>query len=120
MTTLKKTIGNFGEKLACDYLIRKGYQIFANNTKVGQKEIDIIAAIGGLTVFIEVKTSISESDSLSNEALSRGQITTIKKAIQRFCFLNHINLNRTRFDYISITLYRQSKSAKIRHYKDIY
>lgn len=48
--------GQLGEQLAVDYLQGKGYQILAQNWRFKRAELDIIAKIEGILVFIEVKT----------------------------------------------------------------
>ena len=59
-----KELGNYGEKLACEYLVSKGYKIIGKNYRINFGEIDIIARKNwGLfrkndkTIhFVEVKT----------------------------------------------------------------
>ena len=57
-----KVIGSLGEKLACEYLVNKGYKILGKNCKYFCGEIDIVAKKKGLFAdkaihFVEVKTS---------------------------------------------------------------
>jgi putative endonuclease len=118
--TVKKTIGNFGEQLACDFLIRRGYQIIDRNKKIGRREIDIIAADYGVLVFVEVKTTARIINAAAEEALSRGQIETIKKAISLYCRAKRIDLNKTRLDFICIKINRFSQKAVLKHYRNIY
>jgi putative endonuclease len=119
MLTIKKTIGNFGEQLARDFLIRRGYKIIDCNKKVGRREIDIIAANNGTLVFVEVKTLVSIT-AAAEEALSRRQIEIIKKAISLFCRDKRIDLGKTRLDFICIKIDRFSRKANLKHYRDIY
>ena len=53
--------GKFGEDLAVNYLINKGYQILERNWRSGHKEIDIIALDGDTLVAVEVKTRKSNT-----------------------------------------------------------
>ena|ERR1035437_7224839 len=60
-----KDTGNEGEKLACEYLVKKGYKILGKNYRVNFGEIDIIAKKRGLFAdktihFVEVKTLSGE------------------------------------------------------------
>lgn len=67
MTT--KELGNLGEKLACEYLVDKGYNILGRNHRISFGEIDIIAKKrwrlarlfkNDATIhFVEVKTIVS-------------------------------------------------------------
>jgi putative endonuclease len=38
-----KELGNLGEKLACEYLVKNGYKILGKNYRINLGEIDIIA-----------------------------------------------------------------------------
>ncbi len=50
-------IGKLGEKIACGYLVKKGYKIVDRNYKRKFGEIDVIAkSKEGTLVFCEVKT----------------------------------------------------------------
>jgi putative endonuclease len=119
MLNKKKTIGNFGEQLAVDFLIKRGYQIVGNNERLGHKELDIVAKLGNKTVFVEVKTRLSFGEVQAEEALTRGQIETIKKAVNTFCRNNKLISGTSRLDFIAININRLSKTARIKHYVDI-
>lgn len=63
-----KELGDLGEKIACEYLVKKGYKILARNYRISFGEIDIIAvkklSISSILAkrpihFVEVKTIIS-------------------------------------------------------------
>lgn len=49
-------LGNWGESVARDYLITKGYVIVESNWRMDCFEIDIIATKGPRIIFVEVKT----------------------------------------------------------------
>jgi len=119
MLTAKKTIGNFGEQIARDFLARRGYKIIDSNKKIGRREIDIITAINGTMVFVEVKTLATAWLTPAEEMLTRRQIEIIKKAIHLYCRNYRINMDNTRLDFISININRQTKKAKLKHYLDI-
>jgi len=119
MLTEKKTIGNFGEQLARDFLIRHGYRIIDSNKKIGHREIDIIAKTGFFTVFVEVKT-LANNRIPAEEALTRHQIRILKKTISSYCYSYRLPTRNTRLDFISINIDRKTKVVKIRHYPNIY
>ena len=61
-----KDLGDKGERLACEYLVSKGYKILDKNHRINFGEIDIVAKKKGLFAdktihFVEVK-SLSYQD----------------------------------------------------------
>ncbi len=57
MATVKKEIGDFGENIAVEYLLKKGYHIVAKNYRFKNfGEIDLVTKKDGVLVFFEVKT----------------------------------------------------------------
>jgi len=113
-------IGKFGEKLAKNYLIRHGYQILASNVKTSYKEIDIIARKGTRLIFVEVKTRQSETFGTADEAMSWSKLNNFNRAIELYMARRNIETDDIRADLISIDLNRYEKTAKIKHYKDIF
>ena len=55
MHSYNKDIGSFGEALARDYLISKGYKILNMNFRNKFGEIDIICKKNNLLIFCEIK-----------------------------------------------------------------
>ncbi len=53
MTT--KELGDLGEKMACEYLVEKGFKILGKNYRITFGEIDIIAKRDKTIHFVEVK-----------------------------------------------------------------
>lgn len=54
-SALSTAKGNKAEDAAVAFLQRNGYQILERNCRLGRGELDIIAELGELLVFIEVK-----------------------------------------------------------------
>jgi putative endonuclease len=52
----RKETGRLGEKIAAEFLVRRGFQIVASNFRKAWGEIDIIALKGNVVRFVEVKT----------------------------------------------------------------
>lgn len=68
-----KELGDLGEKLACEYLVSKGYNILQRNYRIRFGEIDIIARekwglLGDKTIhFVEVKAIRAGNESFFPE-----------------------------------------------------
>jgi len=51
-----KELGNLGERIACEYLVKKGFKILGKNYRITFGEIDIIVRHKNIIHFVEVKT----------------------------------------------------------------
>ncbi len=93
-------IGSWGEKIAREALIVKGYAITECNHHIGNYEIDIIAMKGNRIVFVEVKTRSSDYvDPL--ESIDRKKIQRMARAADAYIRNNSIRLE-AQFDIITI------------------
>ncbi len=52
----RKELGELGERIACEYLVGKGYKILGKNYRINFGELDIIAKKDKVIHFVEVKT----------------------------------------------------------------
>ena len=136
----QKRLGNFGERIAENYLKNKGYQILdrnyffriPGNPKSG--EIDIIAQKSGIISFIEVKTLTDRRQpSLHPPAfgrhLDRASIISpeekvdfakqrkLRKTAESWLMKKRIPLNtKWQIDVIAIEL--KNKKAKVSHFEN--
>lgn len=96
-------LGKLGEDIACDYLIRKGYTIVSRNEKNLMGEIDIIATIDDVLVFVEVKARETTDFGLPQEAVTPIKQQKIRKTatyyLKRKKLLDKV---ACRFDCIAI------------------
>lgn len=118
----RKKLGLWGEELATSYLADRGYKIVAKNYSWKGGEVDIIAEIGGVIVFVEVKTS----DGLKGEEFSpESRIDSKKerkiiKTANLFLDYHFPEIDREwQVDIVSIVLIREQKKALIRHFKNV-
>jgi putative endonuclease len=66
----RRGVGARGEKLAADFLEKKGYIILQRNYRCREGEIDIIAQQGECLVFVEVRTRKSPGFGTPEESIS--------------------------------------------------
>lgn len=101
MKRYNKNIGDFGENVANEYLISKGYEILEKNYRTAAGEIDIIARFGQTLVFVEVKTRSSVKCGRPSEAVDFRKRKHMAEAAEIYCIENMIN-EEVRFDVIEI------------------
>ncbi|MDD3887825.1 MAG: YraN family protein [Patescibacteria group bacterium] len=113
----KKTIGNLGEKLACNHLKKLSYIILDKNFRSRYGEIDIIAKDGEAIVFVEVKTRTNLEYGQPQEAVDFFKLKKMAKTIYNYISLNNIR-GAVRIDVVAINLDMTKRKARLRHFKD--
>lgn len=108
--------GNWGEKIACDYLTSKGYAIVNTNYRVGHNEIDIIATKGDSICFVEVKTRMTHfADPL--EAIDKRKMSRLASAADSFMRAYRMPFS-PQFDVITVVGTRNQ--YELEHFEDAF
>jgi putative endonuclease len=106
--------GEFGEKAAVDYLLRKSFRILAKNYRLRFGEIDIIAKKGKTLIFCEVKTRESSRFGEPFEAVTEAKRERLKKLAEGYLLAEKPDFEEIRFDVISIFIDKE-KSIFVNH-----
>lgn len=98
--------GKYGEKLSCEYLIKKGYKIIETNYKYSRYgEIDIIAiSPDDELCFVEVKTRFQNKFGTPLEAITKDKLLKIYSCIKEYSSKTTLKYKRYRIDAISIEI----------------
>ncbi|MBQ7707625.1 MAG: YraN family protein [Lachnospiraceae bacterium] len=101
----KRKIGQDKEKLACDFLKDKGFEILETNYRTVYEEIDIIAREENTLVFVEVKYRKSDKCGTPFESISIGKQRRISLGAVSYLKDKRLVPDNTsiRFDAIGIT-----------------
>ncbi|MFA5511283.1 MAG: YraN family protein [Candidatus Kapaibacterium sp.] len=111
--------GSDNEGIAIEYLINKGYEIIKRNFKFGRTgEIDIIAKINDVLVFVEVKSRKSYEFGSPLESVPPSKRKSIYHAAQGYLYINKIINSECRFDFIGIDL--RSSKPQISHIENAF
>lgn len=94
--------GEAGERMACDYLKRKGYKVVTRNFYNRLGEIDIICENGEYLVFVEVKLRSAGAHVTGREAVTAAKQRRIIKTAMIFMQSYPTNL-QPRFDVIEVS-----------------
>lgn len=113
-------IGNFGEKLAYNWLCTQKFTILEQNYRFLNYEVDIIAQKGQFIHFIEVKTRSSVNFGQPESFVNKNKLERIKTIAVKY-IEEHPCLQQywPQYDIIAITLYSKS-SHKIDYIADIF
>ncbi|MBM4445744.1 MAG: YraN family protein [Chloroflexi bacterium] len=109
----RKELGDTGEKLAKDFLKKKGYKIRETNFRCREGEIDIIAQKKGCLVFVEVRTKTSSGFGSPEES-----VTFAKKEKLIASALTYLNSHQDlpeswRIDFVAVELDQKGKATRI-------
>lgn len=114
MVDTRKKLGNRGEKIAANFLRKRGYRIIEKNYHSRLGEIDIVARENDSVVFVEVKTRRSTDFGLPEEALSYDKRRRLTKVAMGYLAHRRIEDINCRFDVVSI-LMDDKKVRKVKH-----
>lgn len=116
MTTTKSS-GDKGERIACEYLLSKGYIILERNWRISNLEIDIICSKEDFLIFVEVKYRKDAFFGDPVEFVTEQKMAYLATAASRY-IQSIAHEGPIRFDIIGIRPDRENH-YKIRHLEDI-
>ena len=99
--TANKKKGDWGERVAAEYLTNKGYRIIQKQWHYSRYEIDLIAQQKNIIVFVEVKTRFSKEYGEPWAAVNQSKQRKICRSADYYLRLFSIDAE-PRFDIISI------------------
>jgi len=110
-------LGTWGEELAAQYLVKKGYTIIERDWKSGHRDIDIIAIDGDVVVFVEVKTRRNRLFTEPEEAVDYMKLRNLRAAINHYVKFKRID-HEIRLDVITVVGMPQQGEPDISHIED--
>jgi len=110
-------LGNKGEKLAVDFLIKKGYTILDTNWRFQKAEVDIIAQKGEILAVVEVKTRSTTDFGNPQDFVNPKKIKLLVSAIDEYVISKDLDVE-VRFDIIAIV--HENKNFTIEHLENAF
>ena len=105
-----KTIGKYGEQLAKNFLIKKGFEILELNYRYSRlAEIDIIAKKADTIHFIEVKTRTQNFFGEPLEAINQNKLKSIYKCALYYMQNVSKKTKKYQIDAIGIVLNKENE-----------
>ncbi len=109
----RRDTGALGEKLAKDFLKKKGYRIIETNYRCPEGEIDIVARQKDSLIFIEVRTKTSREFGSPEESITPTKMKRLRTTAAHFQ-QTHDNLPPLcRIDMVAVELNRERKPTRI-------
>jgi putative endonuclease len=110
-------LGDLGEELAVEHLVKNGYDILERNYTYQKAEVDIIAQKGDTLVVVEVKTRSTTDFGNPQDFLKPKQIKRLVMAVDAFINENDLDVE-VRFDIIAIVI--EGKTVDLEHLEDAF
>ena len=111
----RKEVGRLGEKLAKDFLKKKGYRIRETNFRCSAGEIDIVATKNDCLVFVEVRSKASTGSGNPEESITLNKSKKLIAVALSYLNKNQNPLSSWRIDFIGIDLDHNGKATRIEH-----
>ena len=109
----RRETGILGERLAKDFLKKRGYRILETNYRCPEGEIDIVAKHKDYLVFIEVRTKKSLEFGSPEESITPSKMERLR-AIAAHYQQTHNNLPPLwRIDVVAVELDQKGKLSRI-------
>jgi putative endonuclease len=115
--------GAWGEKLAANYLKKRGYRILGANVRFGSRcELDLVARspVPETLVFVEVKTRRSEDFGRPMSAVDRGKRRALGRAALRYLRRTKARPGRIRFDVVEVVGSPDGENPAVRHIENAF
>jgi putative endonuclease len=109
----RKDVGILGEKLAKDFLKKKGYRIRDTNFRCRHGEIDVVAEKKGSLIFIEVRTKTGTGFCSPEESVTFAKKEKLIASALAYRDI-HQNLPLSwRIDFVAVELDQNGKATRI-------
>ncbi len=102
MTAEHLLLGRLGERIACRFLMRRGFDVLARRFQGRGGEIDLIAFEGEVLVFVEVKTRVSREFGDPWEFVDWEKQQRFRRAAEEFIARHDLGQYTYRFDIVSV------------------
>ena len=94
--------GRKGERIACRYLLRQGYDVLARSYRGRSGELDLIAFDAETLAFVEVKTRASRDFGEPWEFVDWRKQQTLRRTAEEFIADHDLGQYAYRFDIVSV------------------
>lgn len=109
----RRDTGILGEKLARDFLKKRGYRIRKANYRCPRGEIDLIAEHRDYLVFVEVRTKRSREFGSPEESITPAKKERLRAVAAYYCQTHDKLPQLWRIDVVAVELDRRGKPSRM-------
>ncbi len=118
MSDKRQRVGQWGEKIAAEYLVKKGYKLLATNVRTPYGEIDLICQRESQIVFVEVKARTSHTFGYPEDSVTPRKQAHMLAAAEHYLQEGEFD-GDWQFDVIAIEGSPDSKLPRITHFENV-
>lgn len=112
-------LGNWGEEVARDYLLERGFSLLERNWRCLEGEIDLIVEKDARLRFVEVRTRSTDAFGSPEESLTPEKMDRLQASGWRY-LESAGRLNEDfQFDLIAVETSKSGEVSRIEHYECI-
>jgi len=111
MTTQRRAVGAYGERMAERHLREQGLVVLARNWRCADGEIDLILRDGEDLVFCEVKTRRGDRFGTPAEAIGADKIRRLRRLAARWLAQTQVRPREIRFDVVAVLPQRRGATV---------
>nr|WP_141786576.1 YraN family protein [Ornithinicoccus hortensis] len=113
-----RSVGDYGEQVACRYLEDRGYVVVDRNWRCDQGELDIVALHRDTLVFCEVKTRRSNRYGSPVEAVVPAKAARLRRLALQWLREHDLHRREVRIDVLGV-LVQRSGAAEVEHLRGV-
>ncbi len=115
MQSSRRETGISGERLAADFLMRKGYKILQKNYRCKEGEIDIVAQQDDCLIIVEVRTRKGSNFGTPEESITSAKKERLVSLADAYIQNCDICPASWRIDVVAIELGANNKISRLNH-----
>ena len=119
----KDGLGKYGEQVAVNHLVEAGYELIDRNWRCDDGELhgelDIVARVGGVLTFVEVKTRSSVACGEPGEAVGPDKVRKIRELATVWMRHHPTDHDDISFDVMSV-LHAGKGAAQVTHLRQAF
>ncbi|GAA4947983.1 YraN family protein [Actinoplanes utahensis] len=119
MTTQRRAVGAYGERLAARHLEERGLVLLQRNWRCADGEIDLILRDGDDVVFCEVKTRRTAAFGPPAASIDHRKVRRLRHLASRWLTESGVPAARVRFDVVEV-LPQPRGRAHVSHIRDAF
>jgi putative endonuclease len=119
MTTERRAVGAYGERVAARHLREQGLVVLDQNWRCPDGEVDLVLRDGDDIVFCEVKTRRSDLFGTPAEAVGPRKIRKLRQLAHRWLAERGVHPREIRFDVVEVLPQRRG-ATRVAHIRSAF